>query len=67
MRYGRIISLSSCSTMWQYHTNWPALTNRIRSLVTWPGEAMTVSFHPFSQASGGVGAEPARIYSDIFE
>ena len=25
MRYGRIISLSSCSTMWQCHTNWPGV------------------------------------------
>src|SRR6266487_161815 len=46
IRYGRIISLSSCSTMWQCQTNWPAL-------------ATTVSFHPFSHASGGVGAELA--------
>ena len=27
MRYGRIISLSSCSTMWQCQTNWPSLSN----------------------------------------
>ena len=25
MRYGRIISLSSCSTMWQCQTNWPGV------------------------------------------
>ena len=37
IRYGRIISLSSCSTMWQCQTNWPGWPNRIRTLVTWPG------------------------------
>jgi hypothetical protein len=37
IRYGRIISLSSCSTMWQCQTNWPGLVNFSRSLVTWPG------------------------------
>jgi hypothetical protein len=37
IRYGRIISLSSCSTMWQCQTNWPGLVNLSRSLVTWPG------------------------------
>jgi hypothetical protein len=37
MRYGRIISLSSCSTMWQCHTNWPGVLNRAFSRVTWPG------------------------------
>ena len=37
MRYGRIISLSSCSTMWQCHTNWPAVGKCARTRVTWPG------------------------------
>ena len=27
MRNGRIISLSSCSTMWQCQTNWPGAVN----------------------------------------
>jgi hypothetical protein len=31
MRYGRIISLSSCSTMWQCHTNCPGLVNCART------------------------------------
>ena len=34
MRYGRIISLSSCSTMWQCQTNWPAVSNRAFTRVT---------------------------------
>jgi hypothetical protein len=37
MRYGRIISLSSCSRMWQCHTNWPGVSNRDRTRVTSPG------------------------------
>ena len=37
MRKGRIISLSSCSTMWQCHTNCPGLRNRARTRVTCPG------------------------------
>lgn len=37
MRYGRIISLSSCSTMWQCQTNVPALLNCPRMRVTSPG------------------------------
>ena len=37
MRYGRIISLSSCSTMWQCQTNWPAVLNCARTRVTCPG------------------------------
>jgi len=34
IRYGRIISLSSCSTMWQCHTNWPGESNLIFTRVT---------------------------------
>ena len=37
MRYGRIISLSSCSTMWQCQTNWPGVVNCALNAVTWPG------------------------------
>ena len=37
IRYGRIISLSSCSTMWQCQTNCPGLLNCARMRVTWPG------------------------------
>jgi len=37
MRYGRIISLSSCSTMWQCQTYWPGLSKRIATRVTCPG------------------------------
>ena len=33
----RIISLSSCSTMWQCHTNWPGVVELQRTRVTWPG------------------------------
>jgi len=37
MRNGRIISLSSCSTMWQCHTNCPFFLNWARMRVTSPG------------------------------
>lgn len=51
---GRIISLSSCSRMWQCHTYRPVNpSNRIMIRVTIPGSARTVSFHPDSLASGG--------------
>jgi hypothetical protein len=36
-RIGRIISLSSCSTMWQCQTNWPGRSNVVLIRVTWPG------------------------------
>ena len=42
--------------MWQCHTNWPGLSNRAFTRVTWPGYAMTVSLTPDSQSSGGVTA-----------
>ena len=35
--YGRIISLSSCSTMWQCHTNRPGVSKWAITLVTSPG------------------------------
>jgi hypothetical protein len=37
IRYGRIISLSSCSTMWQCQTYCPGLSNFARRRVTSPG------------------------------
>ena len=37
MKYGRIISLSSCSTMWQCHTNRPPTPNRALMRVISPG------------------------------
>ena len=41
--YGRIISLSSCSMMWQCHTNSPAVSNFALMRVISPGYATTVS------------------------
>jgi hypothetical protein len=35
--YGRIISLSSCSTMWQCQTYRPAMSNLAFTVVIWPG------------------------------
>jgi hypothetical protein len=36
IRYGLIISLSSCSTMWQCQANWPAVVNFNRTRVISP-------------------------------
>src|SRR5439155_22606561 len=56
---GRIISLSSCSTMWQWWTYFcGALTplgrsNLARMVVKYPGLALTVSLKPRSSGVGG--------------
>src|SRR6266702_1083677 len=68
---GRIMSCSSCSRMWQCHTySWPPVlgligspmddgsfgrVNFVMTVVASPGFIRTVSFHPVSFASGGIG------------
>ena len=52
IRYGRIISLSSCSRMWQCQTYWPACAKCAFTRVISPGYARTVSLRPASHASG---------------
>jgi hypothetical protein len=64
--YGRIISLSSCSTMWQCHTNSPSTSNRPRTLVTSPGtgetseSSATVRLN-FSSRAAGWNPEPHSV------
>ena len=55
-RSGRIISLSSCSRIWQCQTNLPLVGNRTLILVITPGGQSTVSLRPVSQAGGNLGA-----------
>src|SRR6266536_4214485 len=56
---GRIMSLSSCSTMWQWYTyvcgavTPSGSSNFVRMVVYWPGLALTVSLKPRSSGSGG--------------
>lgn len=52
---GRIISVSSCSRMWQCYTYRPGNpSNFAMILVTMPGSARIVSFQPDSSALGGI-------------
>src|SRR5512146_3491734 len=60
--YGRIISLSSCSTMWQCQTYSPAMSNVALTRVISPGYAITVSLYPASQGSGArIPPAPSRL------
>ena len=65
-----IMSLSSCSTMWQWCTYFcglmslPALLSAVlgsenlaRTTVTWPGFAFTVSFRPASAGPGSISPD----------
>jgi two-component system, OmpR family, sensor kinase len=56
--YGRIISLSSWSMMWQCHTKRPAMSNRAFNRVTSSGSATNVSLNPVSHRWGGRAPPP---------